>query len=104
MSDVIAEQRRTPVRATAMDRSIHTPPRHPSWPQPVSRDEVVWSLTKDGQTYRADLRERGEAGCELRLVLNNALQVDRLFRSREVALADAMKRRKILGRKGWIAG
>lgn len=65
--------------------------------------ELVWTMTKGGHVYHAELRPGPQGRCELQILLDNELRVAHMHVSREWALAEADLRQETLRVKGWTA-
>jgi len=63
--------------------------------------ERVWTMTKDGRVYHAELRPGPEGRCELQILLDGELRVAHLHASRDWAIAEAEIRQETLRVKGW---
>jgi hypothetical protein len=67
------------------------------------RSHRVWRLRKLHLSIDASVLEDGEAGVELRLVLNGELMYVRRWPTHDLALEDASSRRAELEREGWMS-
>src|SRR5207245_2642206 len=67
-------------------------------PKPPAREprpgKRVFSMLKDGMRLDAELRERGEFGCECQFGVDGELAHGRLWRTRAGALAEAEPKRR----------
>jgi len=78
---------------------------HDKQPAPARQStpgEHVWTLTKDGHTYRAELRDHApEFGCELQILFDGELKVAHMHPSREWAMTEARLRAEALRLRDW---
>jgi hypothetical protein len=85
-------------------KPFYAPDKEPPKPRTSKPGMHVWTMTKKGHTYRAELRDRHPAyGCELQVLLDGELSYGHLFPNRDAAIADALARQATLARRGWTA-
>lgn len=62
----------------------------------------VWTMTKGGHTYRAELRDHAPAfGCELQIFYDGELKVGHLHPNRDWAITEALMRQEALRLRDW---
>lgn len=70
----------------------------PRAPRPGER---VWTMTKGGRVYTAELRPGPDGRCELQILLDGELRVAHMHASREWAITEANLRQETLRVKDW---
>ena len=80
---------------------FYSPTNPGAAPRQASPGDLLWTMTKAGHVYRAELRDRGSLGCELQILLDGDLRSGRLFHTRFIAAAEAGIAQRVLTEKGW---
>ena len=84
-----------------MAEPFYSPARQPPSPRERTPGELLWTMTKGGAVYHAELRPREPFGCELQIFLNNDLRIGHLHANRMFAETEAAIRQETLRVKGW---
>jgi len=73
-------------------------------PGPRQPGEHLWTFVRGSDRRRAELRNLGQSGAEVRLYVNDRLVSGRRYASRGLALAEADAIRAALESDGWTRG
>jgi hypothetical protein len=83
------------------DEPFYAPFRKPPPPREPKPGERLWTLHKDGDTQSAELRDYGDLGCGLQLLLNDQWHYGRRQVLRAFALEEAAGHRRQPEADGW---
>ncbi len=83
------------------DRPVHAPNRAASQQGAAKQGEHVWTVQRDGEARRGELRSHGQWGVEFQLFANGTVVYGRRYLTRDEAMARAEDERKALLRNGW---
>lgn len=86
---------------SSSDRPFYDPEHAGVRPRPAAPGERLWTVSRKGHTYHAELRSRPDDRCELQLFVDDEFRWGQLFLRRDLAEAEGAVKLEVLRQDGW---